>query len=139
MTIGDAPVRVALLGCGVVGSQVARILVEQADDLAERVGRPLELVGIGVRRTIPRPGIDPALLTTDVPALVRREDVDVVIVQTDHAEYHDLTAADLPGVTAIVDGRRALNRDVLPQAQGPAHLPDHGLESAGHALASAYS
>jgi homoserine dehydrogenase len=50
MTIGDAPVRVALLGCGVVGSQVARILVEQADDLAERVGRPLELVGIGVRR-----------------------------------------------------------------------------------------
>ena len=79
MTIGDAPVRVALLGCGVVGSQVARILVEQADDLAERVGRPLELVGIGVRRTIPRPGIDPALLTTDVPALVRREDVDIVV------------------------------------------------------------
>ena len=48
MTLGDSPVRVALLGCGVVGSQVARILIEQADDLRARVGRPLELVGIGV-------------------------------------------------------------------------------------------
>ena len=47
MTLGDAPVRVALLGCGVVGSQVARILLEQADALRARVGRPLELVGIG--------------------------------------------------------------------------------------------
>ena len=43
MTLGDSPVRVALLGCGVVGSQVARILIEQADDLRARVGRPLEL------------------------------------------------------------------------------------------------
>lgn len=79
MTIGDAPVRVALLGCGVVGSQVARILVEQADDLKARVGRPLELVGIGVRSASPRPGIDATLLTTDAQALVRRDDVDVVI------------------------------------------------------------
>ena len=33
MNLGDSPVRVALLGCGVVGSQVARLLLEQADDL----------------------------------------------------------------------------------------------------------
>lgn len=79
MSIGDAPVRVALLGCGVVGSQVARILVEQADDLRARVGRPLELVGIGVRTPGPRPGIDPNLVTTDLAGLVNREDVDLVI------------------------------------------------------------
>ena len=47
--------RVALLGCGVVGSQVARLLHEQADDLAARVGAPLELVGIAVRRPEPPP------------------------------------------------------------------------------------
>lgn len=41
------------------------------------------------------------------------DDVDVVIVQTDHAEYHDLTPSDLPGVSTIVDGRRALNRDAF--------------------------
>lgn len=76
----DEPLRIALLGCGVVGSQVARLLTSQADDLRERVGRPLELVGIGVRRLdVERPGIDPALFTTEVAALVARGDVDVVI------------------------------------------------------------
>ncbi|GAA1847935.1 homoserine dehydrogenase [Microlunatus capsulatus] len=72
--------RVALLGCGVVGSEVARLLTEQAVDLQARVGRPLELVGIAVRRgNRPRPGIDPALFTTDAEALVARADVDLVI------------------------------------------------------------
>ena len=74
------PLRVALLGCGVVGSEVARLLTEQAVDLRARVGRPLELVGIAVRRlNRARPGIDPALFTTDAEALVARPDVDLVI------------------------------------------------------------
>jgi homoserine dehydrogenase len=74
------PLRVALLGCGVVGSEVARLIIEQAEDLRARVGRPLELVGIAVRRYgRDRPGIDPELFTTDAEALVTREDVDLVI------------------------------------------------------------
>jgi len=75
------PVRVAMLGCGVVGSQVARLLDEQADDLAARVGSPVELVGIAVRRLgLARDVELPAdLFTTDAEALVSREDVDVVI------------------------------------------------------------
>jgi homoserine dehydrogenase len=74
------PLRVALLGCGVVGSEVARLIIEQAEDLRARVGRPLELVGIAVRRHgRERPGIDPELFTTDAEALVAREDVDLVI------------------------------------------------------------
>jgi homoserine dehydrogenase len=74
------PLRVALLGCGVVGSEVARLIIEQAEDLRARVGRPLQLVGIAVRRPgRDRPGIDPELFTTDAEALVTREDVDLVI------------------------------------------------------------
>ena len=74
------PLKVALLGCGVVGSQVARLLIEQADDLRARIGRPLELVGIAVRRLeLERPGIDAALLTDDALALAGRPDVDLVI------------------------------------------------------------
>jgi homoserine dehydrogenase len=74
------PLRVALLGCGVVGSEVARLIIEQAEDLRARVGRPFELVGIAVRRYgRDRPGIDPELFTTDAEALVAREDVDLVI------------------------------------------------------------
>ena len=48
---GDGgPLKVAMLGCGVVGSEVVRLFTEQAGDLAARVGRPLELAGIAVRR-----------------------------------------------------------------------------------------
>ena len=36
--------KVAVLGCGAVGSQVVRLLTEQSDDLAARVGVPVELV-----------------------------------------------------------------------------------------------
>jgi homoserine dehydrogenase len=72
--------RVALLGCGVVGTQVARLLAEQADDLAVRTGARLEVAGIAVRRMAhPRPGVDPALLTTDAMGLATRPDVDIVI------------------------------------------------------------
>jgi homoserine dehydrogenase len=74
------PLRVALLGCGTVGSEVARLLTDSAADLQARVGRPLELVGIAVRRlNRPRAGIDPDLFTTDAEELVSRPDVDLVI------------------------------------------------------------
>ena len=79
----NPPLRVALLGCGVVGSEVARLIDEQAADLAARVGAPVELVGIGVRRPeLVRDGLSERnrdLLTTDAMGLVSREDVDVVI------------------------------------------------------------
>ena len=39
----DEPLRVALLGCGVVGSAVARLLTEHGDDLAARVPFPVRL------------------------------------------------------------------------------------------------
>ena len=41
--------KVALLGCGNVGAQVARILLDDADMLASRAGARLELTGIAVR------------------------------------------------------------------------------------------
>jgi homoserine dehydrogenase len=74
--------RVALLGCGSVGAEVVRLLHEQVDDLTARIGVPIELAGIAVRR----PRLDrgplpvPAdLFTTDALSLVKRDDVDVVI------------------------------------------------------------
>ncbi|GAB3623331.1 homoserine dehydrogenase [Mariniluteicoccus endophyticus] len=76
----ERPLKVALLGCGVVGSAVARQLTAQADDLEARIGRRLEIAGIAVRRLgVEREGIDPALLTTDAEALVARDDVDLVV------------------------------------------------------------
>jgi len=73
MTTPDAVPReltVALLGGGTVGSQVARLLRESAEDLQARVGARLRLTGVGVRDAAKaRDGIDPALVTTDVESL----------------------------------------------------------------------
>ena len=79
--VAGRPLRIALLGCGTVGSQVVRLLREQARDLEARVGAPLELAGVAVRRLGRRRDveIDPALLTTDAEALVTRDDVDIVV------------------------------------------------------------
>ncbi|MDR1214115.1 MAG: homoserine dehydrogenase [Propionibacteriaceae bacterium] len=75
------PLRVALLGCGVVGSQVARLLLESPQDLQARIGRPVALVGIGVRHpNAERPGIDPALLTGDTAWLVTQADIVVEVI-----------------------------------------------------------
>jgi homoserine dehydrogenase len=76
------PLRLALLGCGTVGAEVVRLLHEQADDLTARIGAPLRLVGIAVRRLGRDRGplpVDPDLFTTDGLGLVKRDDVDVVI------------------------------------------------------------
>src|SRR3954470_3815571 len=77
----DKPLKVAVLGCGSVGSQVVRLLLEQESDLAARVGAPVELAGVAVRRLdAPREvDVPHELLTTDAQALVAREDVDLVV------------------------------------------------------------
>jgi homoserine dehydrogenase len=80
--VSPRPIRVALLGCGTVGAAVVRLLHEQAADLTARVGAPLSIVGIAVRRLGRDRGdlpIDPALFTTDALGLVKRDDVDVVV------------------------------------------------------------
>jgi len=75
-------VKIALLGCGTVGSEVVRLLHEQDGDLTARIGARLELAGIAVRRLGRSRGelpVDPSLFTTDALGLVKRDDVDVVI------------------------------------------------------------
>jgi homoserine dehydrogenase len=70
---------VALLGCGVVGTHVVRLLDGQSDDLAARVGAPVVLRGVAVRRPHRHPAVPPSLLTADAAGLVARDDVDVVV------------------------------------------------------------
>ena len=77
------PLRVALLGCGTVGSSVARRLVEHPEEFSARVGRPLELVGVAVR-DLDKPrdeaGLDRSLLTTDAEGLVTRADLVIELI-----------------------------------------------------------
>ena len=70
------PLRVALLGAGSVGSQVARLLLENQSELAARVGAQLELIGVAVRdASIARDGVPAELLTEDAEPLILGADI----------------------------------------------------------------
>jgi len=111
------PLNVAVLGCGVVGSQVVRLLTEQAGDLTARVGAPVRLVGVGVRRIdAPRDvEVPEGLLTTDAAALVARDDVDVVVEVIGGIEpARTLILSALENGASVVTANKALLADDGP-------------------------
>jgi homoserine dehydrogenase len=72
--------KVGMLGAGVVGSQIARLLIANKSDLASRSGANLELVSIAVKDSkLKRDGISAALLTTDAKSIVNDPQIDLVI------------------------------------------------------------
>ena len=78
-----APIRVGLLGAGTVGSQTARLLVEQKDELAARIGRPIELTGVACLdpvETDPFPWIDKAIVTTDTMSVATNSDIVIELI-----------------------------------------------------------
>ncbi|MBY0289164.1 MAG: homoserine dehydrogenase [Mycobacteriaceae bacterium] len=79
MSTEEKPIGVAVLGFGNVGSQVVRIIEESAQDLAARIGAPLVLRGIGVRRVADDRGVPVDMLTDNIDELVSRDDVDIVV------------------------------------------------------------
>lgn len=82
MDIAYRPIRIALLGAGSVGSQVARLLIENREELAQRVGADLELVGIAVRNLdSARNGNLPSeLFTLDAEALIKAADIVIELI-----------------------------------------------------------
>lgn len=74
-------VRIGLLGCGVVGTGIVRLLRDNAPTIEGRLGAPIEVVGIAVRDLDkPRDAIVPAeLVTEDALGVATHPDVDVVV------------------------------------------------------------
>jgi homoserine dehydrogenase len=106
------PLRVALLGCGTVGSEVFRLLREQASDLAARVGAPLQVAGVAVRDPGGRAlaaGVGRDLVTTDAMALVTRPDVDIVVEMIGGIEpARELLLAAMRTGKSVVTANKAL-------------------------------
>ncbi|MDH5511013.1 MAG: homoserine dehydrogenase [Nitrospinota bacterium] len=75
------PVRVGLIGLGVVGCQVARILTEEAEALQARTGIPLRLEKVAVRDLGKERDFTPegAILTTEPFDVVNSAEVDIVV------------------------------------------------------------
>ena len=126
MTGDEKPVGVAVLGLGNVGSQVVRIIEDSAADLAARIGAPLELRGIGVRRVAPDRGVPIDLLTSDVDALVSRDDIDIVVELMGPVEpAHKAILGALEGGKSVVTANKALlarSTGELAQAAERAHV-----------------
>jgi len=101
--------KVALLGCGNVGAQVARILIDDAEALAARTGARLELTGIAVR-TIDAPRdveLPRELFTTDADTLVK--DADLVIELMGGIEpARSLILSAIQNGACVVTGNKAL-------------------------------
>lgn len=78
---GEQAVGIAILGLGTIGSAVARAIAHEGEALRQASGVRLELVGV-LERGAERAGradLDPALVTTDVAALVDDQRVRVVV------------------------------------------------------------
>ncbi len=106
---GYRDLRVALLGCGSVGAQVARLILEQGDELAARIGARLQLTGIAVRDIdAPRDVELPReLFTTDADQLVLGADV-VVELMGGIEPARSLILKAIEGGADVVTANKAL-------------------------------
>ena len=121
--------KIALLGCGSVGSQVARLLREQAADLAVRTGAQLELAGIAVRRPQHRrdAAIDRSLLTADAMELATRPDIDIVVEVIGGIEpARSLLLAAMKAGKSVVTANKALLAEDGAVIHGAAR--EHGTD-----------
>lgn len=102
----SAPVRVAVLGCGNVGSALVQLLVDDATGIEARSGVRLALAGVAVEDAArPRQGVAAELLTGDAKGLVEDPGVDVVVeliggVEPARTLVETALAAGKPVVTA---------------------------------------
>ena len=75
------PLRIALAGLGTVGGGVVKLLDANADLIARRAGRPVEIVAVSARDRNRDRGLDLARFdwVDDTASLAARADVDVVV------------------------------------------------------------
>lgn len=100
--------KVALLGAGTVGVEVARRILERPDELRDRIGDDLELTGVVVRDTSKeRPGIPADLTTTNANDAIQGADI-VVELMGGIDPAHELILSALNSGASVVTANKAL-------------------------------
>ena len=126
-TNDHAPLRVACR-LGVVGSEVFRLLGQEAADLRARAGAPLEVAGVAVRRPGRQRGAAAGslLLTTDAMDLVTRPDVDIVIELIGGIEARSLLLAAMQAGKSVITA----NKELLAADSAAMHqvAREHGVD-----------
>ena len=102
--------KVGMLGCGTVGSQVARLMVANKADLTFRAGAELELVKVAVRDTsVKREGISSNLITEDAQSVVNDPSIDLIIeVMGGISPAKELILTALKNGKSVVTANKAL-------------------------------
>ena len=102
--------KVGMLGCGVVGSQIARLLVENKSDLTSRAGANLELVKVAVKNiNTKREGISSNLFTDDAKSVVNDPEIDLIIeVIGGISPAKELILAAIKNGKSVVTANKAL-------------------------------
>ena len=123
------PIKIGLMGLGVVGSAVAKALHDSREALSHQVGRPLELKRVLVRDPDKKRAYSPppAVITTQVEDIVADPDIDIVV---------ELMGGEKPALEyitqALQNGKHVVtaNKEVVakhgPMLKGLAE--DHGVE-----------
>ncbi len=75
----EGALRIGFLGLGVVGSAVARTLLDKHDLLARRIGAPLELKRVLVRDAAKPRVVDRALLCFDIAEVIGDPSIDLIV------------------------------------------------------------
>ena len=119
--------KVGMLGCGNVGSQIARLLVANKADLASRSGAQLELVKVAVKDIkAKRDGIATSLLTDDPYSVVNDPEIDLIIeVIGGISPAKELILAAFKNGKSVVTANKALlakEGAALYQAAGEANV-----------------
>jgi homoserine dehydrogenase len=104
--------RIAIAGIGTVGAGVIRLLDTNAQIIAARAGRPIQVVAVSARDRGKDRGVDIARFAweDDMSALARREDVDVVVelVGGSDGPALALSRAALSGGKGLVTANKAM-------------------------------
>ena len=102
--------KVGMLGCGTVGSQVARLMVANKADLTSRAGAELELVKVAVRdTTVKREGISSNLITEDAQSVVNDPSIDLIVeVMGGISPAKELILTALKNGKSVVTANKAL-------------------------------
>ena len=105
------PLRIAIAGLGTVGGGVADVLLSRGRELAERAGRPLELVGVSARDRKKKRATDISHLewATD-PASLAKSDADVIVelIGGEEGVARTLVEASLAAKKHVVTANKAL-------------------------------
>lgn len=103
-------IQIGMLGCGVVGGQVAALLEKNNAELSTRAGAILVLKKIAVRDIkSAREGINPALLTTDAQSVINDPEIDIIIeVMGGIDPARELILAAINNGKSVVTANKAL-------------------------------